>query len=391
MPIFQGYFGETKITDGMRSLWTSAEKIHCRNKNGTVMTIKTREYRGHGQVIWEYKCTRLNRILEWTRFGAFHRFYHKTGKKLLRYHPNSLRTLHGIADRTDVNFFGVSGTCKTLYSRGRFMRQQFRYKNRKLAFNFHHCDKQILIKYPNGKFAGIVSCPGKGFSTRGGNPDRYVYSHGEDRSDTHTCFEGAPYFETTKAGWKHIKDSDRELDFSKDGNCQFTFYNPAGSIKAKGEFKNRQKVGEWILNGKHVYFINGVAVAKKLWDTPPEKLNINTILRLKNAQMRAALLARIGTERIAKECKHKIIHQTKNGMKLMEFPIKVDDGNGHTESHLRILQVTCPSTKNKYYLNIPDFVWDGGKKTKLDTCEQARQWTFGVNNPGKKIKFALET
>jgi len=385
-----GYYGGIRITDGMRSLWSSADKLYCRNKDGRVLLIKSKEYRGHGRIIWEYKSTKNNRIIEWKRFGSFYRHYGKQGNKILRFHPDSLQTLHGLTDRTDKKMFGVKGTCKTRYSRGRFMSQQFRYKNRRLAFKFHHTDRQITIKYPTGKIAGVISCPGKGFSTRGGDPDRSYYRDGEER-DTHTCFQGAAYFETTKAGWKHVNDSGRQLDLSKDGNCQFTLYNPSGRIKAKGEFKNRQKVGEWILNGKHVYFINGVAVAKKLWDTPPDKLNVNTIIRLKNAQMRAALLARIGPERLAKECKHKVIHQTKNGMKLMEFPIAVDDGNGHTNSHMRILQVTCPSTKNKYYLNIPDFVWDGGKKTKLNTCEQARQWTFGVDDPRKKIKFEVET
>jgi hypothetical protein len=75
----------------------------------------------------------------------------------------------------------------------------------------------------------------------------------------------------------------------------------------------------------------------------------------------------------------------------MEFPIKVESANYGTASWLRILQVTCTSTGTKYFLNVPDFIWDGGKKTKLNTCEQARQWTFGNDDPRKNIKFQLET
>ena len=181
------------------------------------------------------------------------------------------------------------------------------------------------------------------------------------------------------------------LDFSKDGNCKIVFYDRRGRIKHRGEFQNRQRTGEWILKGRPVYFVHGVTIAKKLWDTPPEKLSIRKVIRIKNAQMRAALLAKIGPERLVKGLKGKTIDSTKSGMRLIQLPIKLDEGRGKKNQHMRILQVTCPSTKTKYYLNVPDYIVTGDKRIKLDKCESARQWTMMNDNPKKRIKFAVET
>lgn len=387
--MFGGYYGSIRIGDGMRDTWTGADTIRCREKDGTIQLIKTRNYGVDGKMIAEYKRTRNNKILEWFRFGAFSRIYSKPGIVELRFHPKSLRTMHGISLRTDQALFGTKGRCRTEYSHGRFVWQDFRYKNHKLAYSFRHTDKKVTIKYPNGNIAAVIECPVKGFSTRSGDPDRR-YSG----DDTATCYQGHIYFQIDGKPERDIDgrfSEKRSADFSKDGNSKFIIYNTTGKVKHLGEYHNRQRTGQWIINGVSSFFIHGVAVSKKLWNTPPEKLSIRKVLKLKNAQLRAILLARIGPERISKQYKYKTIHQTKDGMKLMEFPILLDDGNGGRNSKLRILQVTCPSTKTKYYLNVPDFVWDGGKRTKLDTCEAARQWTFGVDDPRKRIKFAVET
>ncbi|MCX5711601.1 MAG: hypothetical protein NTY47_00805 [Candidatus Omnitrophica bacterium] len=374
--LFGGYFGSIKIGDGMRGTWTNADIIRCQDKDGSIQNIRTRNYGNHGKVIWEYKRTKNNRILEWFRFGAFSREYNISGEVRLIFHPDSLQTLHGTCLRTDQTLFGAKGRCRTKYSHGRFIWQEFRYKNHKIAFSFHHTDKKVTLKRPNGSIAAVIECLVKGFSTRGGDPD-----HAMSNDNTATCHKGVVYF--------HVEGKDF-FNYSKDGNCKFTIYDRQQKIKHKGEYRNRQQVGEWILSHKHLYYINGVPVSKKLWETPPEKVSIKAVMNIKNAQMRAALMARIPPERFAKEAKYKVIHKTKD-MVLMEFPVRVDDGNGGIDSKLRILQVTCPSTKSKYFLNVPDFVWDGGKRTKLNLCEQARQWTFGVDNPRKKIKFAVET
>jgi len=390
MSIFANYFGAIEISDGKRSEWTTADKITCKNADGTIATFHTKSHNGYKKVLWEVKLARGNKLVEWLKFGAFHKFYKPSGNVILRFYKKSMKMMHGMTERYDELLFGKKGICRTLYSHGRFVSQEFRYKNRKLGFKLRHNDKRVVVKYPDGKIAGIIECPGRGFSTRAGDPEKSSWREGSD--DIHTCYQGHVYFSTTASGWKtQSGDIPRFLDYSKEGNCIFSFFDRRGKLLRKGEFHNRQRVGEWRNGAKSDFYLNGIPASKKLWNTKPEDLKVNSVIRIKNAQLRAALLARIGPERVAKEGKSKIIHQTKDGMKLMQFPVRVDDGNGRQESWLRILQVTCPSTKNLYYLNVPDFVWDGGKRTKLDNCEAARQWTFGVDDPRKKIKFAVET
>jgi hypothetical protein len=363
---FPQYKGEIGIGDGVRGINTTADTIICREKNGDRQILKIGTHCGK-RAITEWKNIKSGKVAEWMRFGAFWRWMTAQGRAVVRYHKKSVHRMHGIAERPDQKFLGETGTCKTQYSWGKFMHQDFWYPGgHRRAYSFHHTDKTVKFRYPNGKIAAEISCPG-GFRIYG--------------SDGLGCFRPS-----------EDGGSSDKFDFSRDGNCALTFYDRRGRIKHRGEFRNRQRHGEWVLNGSPVYFVHGVAIAKKLWDTPSEKLNIKKVIRLKNAQMRAALLAKIGPERLVKGLRGKTIDATKNGMKLIELPIKLDEGRGMKNQHMRILQVTCPSTKTKYYLNVPDYIAkDGEKRIKLDKCEPARQWTMLNDNPKKRIKFALET
>lgn len=364
---FPQYKGEIGIGDGVHGINTTAKTIICREENGNRQILKVSNYRGR-HAIREWKNVKAGRVVEWMRFGAFCRWTTNQGRALVRYHKNSVQRRHGLAERPDQKFLGELGTCKTLYSWGKFMHQDFWYPGgHRRAYSFHHNDKAVKFRYPNGKTAAEISCPG-GFHIYGG--------------------EGVCCFNREQTG---VSEDINKLDFSRDGNCILTFYDRSGRIKHRGEFRNRQRSGEWILNGELVYFIQGVAIAKKLWDTPPEKLSIRKVIRLKNAQLRAALLSKIGAERLVKELRGRTIDKTKRGMRMIELPIKLDEGRGNKNQHMRILQVTCPSTKTKYYLNVPDYIVMGDKRIKLDKCESARQWTMMNNNPKKRIKFALET
>jgi hypothetical protein len=123
-------------------------------------------------------------------------------------------------------------------------------------------------------------------------------------------------------------------------------------------------------NGKVAYYEKGVPLAKKLYETPPEKLNVKDILALSNAQSRMALLSKLPPGRIAEA--GRVVHK--------QGDMRLYDIKGY---EARILRVRCPSTGAFYYLNVP---YDSAH------CEQARQWTFHVGDDFRKpIRFVKET
>jgi hypothetical protein len=379
--MFSGYYYcHFRISDGIETHYLESDGnvvVNCKNGSKYIIFVEDRKICGH-------KLIHNGKVKEHEHLGRF--LKQARGKVILRYHPDTKRSLHGICERHDQVLFGDTGKCISRYSRGRFMAQEFRYSNRRLAFKMRHCDKEVTVKRPDGKIAAVISCPG-GFSTRSTSEEYQSY-----QNIRHGCCLGKVYFKLDNSQKIDRESAARQFDYSKDGNCRFIFYDSRNRVKTSGEYRNNQRVGEWVINGRPCVFLDGIPVSKKLYETPAEKLKVDQVLKLKNAQLRAALLKKIGPERIAKEYRNTVIHEDKKrNMLLMEFPIAVDDGNGSNKSRLRILRVKCPTTKQFYYLGVPDFVWDCGKKTKLNKCEQARQWTFGVDDPRKAIKFEKET
>ena len=51
-----------------------------------------------------------------------------------------------------------------------------------------------------------------------------------------------------------------------------------GKVIYKGEIQNNQRVGEWIENGKKFFYVRGVQIPAKLYNTPPENLDPMEIL-----------------------------------------------------------------------------------------------------------------
>lgn len=391
--IFKSFYGNIKICDGIFGEYTDAKRIVCLgSKTGFVKEFETGKWAPYTNAIIGVKYLRGGRVIEHLRVEEFHlgvtQFNEKRipGRVMVRFRKGYREVLHGIAIRENVQLFGIRGTVKTKYSCGRFIWQQFRYSNRRMAYFIKATDHQATVKYPNGKIAGFVDCGKGSFSTRAGK--KASWGHNE----TATCINGEVYF-PFENGFKMNGETDA-FDFSKNGNCKIQFWDRDGKTKFKGEYRDRQRVGEWVVNGTRIYIINGVEVEKKLWDTPPAKMSITKVLKLKNAQLRMALMSRIGYERLARELKHKVIHEDKKRQnKLIQLPIKVSvgAGNGSEPSYMRILIVTCTSTRQKYYLTVPDYIAPHGKRIYLNTCEAARQWTFHVDDPRKNIKFQLET
>lgn len=286
-------------------------------------------------VILETRLKLEGKVVHHIVYGKFESKLTKKGREVTHFRKGTAKGLHGLSRRYG-KLFDYDGVCESWYKRGRLVRQRFTYVNTRLAYDWNGFSKACQVKDPFGELLYEVKGPLDGRNN--------FYMGGVsvfDRAMTSWFLESAP-FEVKKRG----------------------------RVVFAGQWDNRQKVGEWVEGGKKVCYERGLAIPAKLFRTPPEKLDPRKILKLGNAQLRMALCAKIGPDRIAK-C-GTVIHKD-GDMRLIA--IKGYD--------VQILRVRCPSTKQLYFLRVP---------RDAKECEEARQWTFGVGDgiPGA-IKFEKET
>jgi hypothetical protein len=153
-------------------------------------------------------------------------------------------------------------------------------------------------------------------------------------------------------------------------NYRITWNELSGKTLFEGEVKNRQKVGRWIEEGAEAWYIQGTAVSKHIYETPEDKLDVREILEIGNAQLRSAMLSKYTTQGMFDKLKAEgvdIKELEEGSMKLYTIPMP---GDSNRDRVMKFLEVICPSTHAKYLLKVPP---------QAQTCEDARQWTFGVN------------
>ncbi len=307
----------------------------------------------------ETKVIKNGRLKKWIKYGEFERARdHGVTWKIMHYRQNTGKALHGLCARKDFLLEGYPGTCYTFYSRGKFLWQKFIYSNKVTAYYLRWKDTEIRAVSPDKKPLFEIKV-------------NLLYVKGNKEGDPfiyHTHYEAQPH------------------NHSADGvYCSYVFFDTLGRTKTQGVFENNQKTGEWIENYKKFFYVNGLAVPKKLYETKPEDIDPNSILKMDNAQVRAMFLKKVGYDRVIKECSGQIIH--KDGKyELIDFPVKVADPKDEQEDRfLRILKVPCPSTKQYYFLKIPPV-------DAFNTCAKARNGTFThFELNAKPVEFAEET
>jgi len=233
--------------------------------------------------------------------------------------------------------------------------QVVHYSNGARAYRFNSTQSDCVVRYPNGRVAyewigklPLAKVFSSEFSSRDGYP--YLYHSKENHAIDH----------------------------------KFRSFDRRGRLKDKGEYANRQQVGEWVVDYKPQYFFNGLMVDKALYEAKPQDIKAERVLNESNAQVRALLLKKIGVERLVREAKGTLLDRTKEGYELYDFHSK--GGGDDLDRVIRVLKVVCPSTKNEYFLRIP-------ADKHFNTCYKAREGTFnGFDIDAKtKIAFALET
>lgn len=296
--------------------------------------------------VWDNILKIHGKLVHRIAYGQFEKINSAKGRELIRFKKGTGKGKHGKAFR-DEKLFGHDGRCHSWYKNGRLVRQKFVYANGRTAYDYNAFKGCCSIKDPAGNVLyGITG------ALAGGNKNAFYGCHsvfGPDSVKYETMRSMLGWFLPSKP---------------------FEVKNADGKVILAGQYEHNQKVGKWVEAGRTLYYVNGVAIPKKLYETPAEKLDPVAVLKIENAQLRMAMMDKISAEQIAKA--GKVIHK-EGDMRLYDIP-KLD---------VRILRVRCTTTKVFYYLKVPR----GARK-----CEEARQWTFGVGQDIEKpIKFAVET
>jgi Domain of unknown function (DUF6745) len=143
------------------------------------------------------------------------------------------------------------------------------------------------------------------------------------------------------------------------------------SRDSRGRLHNENALALEYPDGWGVYALHGVAVPKKYIETPADLIDPTEVLRERNAAIRAAVMSKIGFQRIVRKLKYRIISKA-NGNSLIEFhfgnltvralPLVWVDKHGEKETILPV-----PRTREQF----------GYYPDNINDCEQVRRWTLG--------------
>jgi hypothetical protein len=334
--------------------------VILRNERGEKVVVKI-----NGGEVMEEKRYRNGRYYYWIKYGNFEKA--RTNGDYLyikRYRKKTSRGLHALQVRKDKLLYGHKGTCYTYYSRGKFLWQKFIYHNGRCAYFVRWTHTEVKAVYPDGKDMFEIKV-------------NSLYTKGNTECEPFVDYTPTYRYTTTPP---HC--------YSVDGlYSEYTCWDRRGRVKDYYKFEKRQKVGEWVRDYKTYFYLSGLEVPKKMYNAKPEDIDPKAVLRERNAQVRAMLIDKIGLDRIVKKCKGKVIHKTQ-GYQLIDFKVRYDKHDhlgDRPDKVLRVLSCPCPSTKSKYFLNIPP-------TDDFKTCLKARNGTFTSFEPNaKEVVFDKET
>ncbi len=373
-----GYLNYINITDGQHSVKIqNANRITIHSANGEITQVLTGNFDTGKPCNNNYTCDtfllgyetkKRNRLVERLHYGKEYR----NADLHIPYSAKTWQSIHGIVKRRE-ELFKTPCVVHTEFKRGRFIKQSAYWQNGVRAYQFNRGDTEVKAVYPKGTLAIEV---------------KRIEVDYKGSWDTKELLRlGYPIFETKRRGESLFGD-----------NYSFIQYDRRKRVKNKGAFKNNQRYGKWIIDYKKQAYLSGVMVDEDLIDAKPEDIAVSRVLKINNAQVRAMLIDKIGIKRLCQELKAKTIDacvdKSGNPMRLLELPLKADDGNGHSDgSRLRVLDVICPSTNNHYFLGVPDRVWQGGDRLEINTCELAKQLGFQDkdNEITEELEFVRET
>jgi len=243
------------------------------------------------------------------------------------------------------------GTLSQLSRRSRFVREEFVYENEQVAYIWTPYRKKLRLYRPNGSLWMEVAVKVR-------RPWKRTEGFLEEIHATLDNIAGDGYM------WSHQPDYEIRL------------YDDRGRQSGYGKVTNRQRAGIWRQGKAKYYFLMGVAVSEGIYHAGPDELDPLEVLRAENAQLRAALMKKIGPERLLRKLPFAACDEDGEN-RLLKADIKsvftTDDESrrsGRIDDHIAIAVLKCTSTGQLYYLRVPP---------RLKKVEHARQWLCGID------------
>jgi hypothetical protein len=298
------------------------------------------------------------------KYGEFAKEYQDNGlvsTTRFKKGSNRARLFSGEYKRVKTKLGKYEGTLIQKCYGGSMRAERFVYKGGKIAYKIYSRQKAGQVIRPNGKvwfkWTGILDFAYKGRILCG--------------EDTENKWVKNKYKTLHIPTAKFMSKNEDILHLFRNNvasNIEVAVYDSKGRLYTGGKTENRQKVGKWLEHSKILYYIQGVAVSKKLYETPPEKLDVKEVMALESVQLKTSLLTKIGYTRVFKELKAEKIEKTEEG-ELYQIPQpRVDKDNRPIgDQVMKLLKVKCPSTSAEYVLRVPP---------QLIDVTSARQWTF---------------
>jgi hypothetical protein len=272
-----------------------------------------------------------------------------------------------------AKLFGRWGKIQYKYTNGYLRREIFTYNNGTLGYDVSVARHTTKVFYDNGKVAVE------------GNFRPNIRPKG--------------FWQVIDSWLKGPIDNIRELTRSRwtwtgsGVTYNATHYDRGGKVKTTMFIDKGQLSGKGKVDYKAVYYIHGEPVSEQLYNASPDDIDPYEVLALRNAQTRATYLSKIGFERLLAKTEAKVLHKDTESdsggtMTLFEIPFPWADETKditrpqNADDVMRLLQVTCPSTGEKFVLRTPP---------DIDKCMEAKRWTMVIPTDGEGYKIVVET
>jgi hypothetical protein len=258
------------------------------------------------------------------------------------------------------------GTLRQISRNGRFVREEFTYNNGQQAYIWTPYRKRFRLYRPNGSLWLEVTA-------RVRTPWKRTKGLLEKIRDTILNITSSSHT------WSN------QLDY------EIRLYDARGRQSDYGKVSNRQRAGIWQQGKARHYFMMGVAVSKEVFNAGPDDLDPRDVLKTDNAQLRAALMKKIGPERLINKLpftacdidgENQLLKADINRIFASDnestIPVGVPSG---FDEQLAIVVLKCPSTGQLYYLRVPP---------RLNKVEHARQWLCGIDIESVEEEYIRE-